>query len=255
MPLSAKAETILKEIFAVGADRALGIGRRLRAPTPKPEHLFELCELLAREPREEELQLFLENNVGFLTGLLGGPDNSDLAVLFKPKIGTKFIADFCVLQAHQGGAVTHMIEIETSHEPLYTRQGNPARRLAMALKQLDDWRIEIDKHSRFYAEEFVKLAQKVPEFGCEIQFTKGVRFTSADKLESYWRAFGGFEKCYWTYTAIVGRWSTLDDDGKARFIHRNQSGPVKIHTFEQLARNANFRLERDDWFNDLDNWS
>lgn len=255
MPLSLDAEQVLKDIFAVGSDRALAIGNRLRAPTPGPDELFNLCELLANEPNEEALQKFLELNFGFLTGLLGGPDNSDLAVLFKPKIGTRFVADFCVLQAHQGGAVAHMIEIETSHEMLFTKKGNPAKRLAGALSQLEDWRMEIDRQPKFYAGEFLRMAQNAEEFceGCEC--LRGVRFTSAEDVKKIWEMFGGGEQCFWTYTAILGRWSKLNDEEKARIIHRNQSGPVKIHTFEQLARNANFRLERDDWHNDLDEWN
>jgi hypothetical protein len=27
-----------------------------------------------------------------------------------------------------------------------------------------------------------------------------------------------------------------------------------VYTYEQLARGANYRLERDDWFNDYDSW-
>lgn len=73
-------------------------------------------------------------------------------------------------------------------------------------------------------------------------------------IEKAWRDFGGITDPFFTYTAIVGRWSKLDDAGKARIMQRNQNGPYKIHTFEQLARNANFRLERDDWHNDLDCW-
>ena len=255
MPLSHDAEQILRDIFAVGSDRALAIGNRLRAPTPGPNELIDLCEMLATVPNEEALQKFLETHYGFMTGLLGGPDNSDLAVLFKPKIGTRFVADFCVLQAHQGGAVAHMIEIETFHAMLFTKKGNPARRLAGALNQLEDWRIEIDRQPKFYSGELLRMAQSLDEYDEASENSRGVRFASSEKIKRIWDAFGGGEQCFWTYTAILGRWSKLNTKEKTRIVHRNQSGPVKIHTFEQLARNANFRLERDDWHNDLDEWN
>ena len=254
MPLSHDAEQVLRDIFAVGSDRALAIGNRLRAPTPGPNELFDLCEMLATVPNEEALQKFLETHFGFMTGLLGGPDNSDLAVLFKPKIGTQFVADFCVLQAHQGGAVAHMIEIETSHAMLFTKKGNPAKRLAGALNQLEDWRIEIDRQPKFYSGELLRMAQSLDEYDEASENSRGVRFAPSEKIKRIWDAFGGGEQCFWTYTAILGRWSKLNTKEKTRIVHRNQSGPVKIHTFEQLARNANFRLERDDWHNDLDEW-
>jgi hypothetical protein len=87
------------------------------------KELHELIELLASQASEERLQLFLERNVGFLTGLVGTHDNTDLAILFKPPIGTQYRADFCILQAFQGGSVAHLIEIETSHERLFTKKG------------------------------------------------------------------------------------------------------------------------------------
>ncbi|MEL6744456.1 MAG: hypothetical protein AAFO68_03175, partial [Pseudomonadota bacterium] len=67
--------------------------------------------MIASEPPEEDLQKFLKLNPGFIAGLLGGPDNSDLAILFKPRIGNQHIADFALIQAHQGGAVVHLVEI------------------------------------------------------------------------------------------------------------------------------------------------
>ena len=252
--MSSEAEQVLKQIFAIGTDRALAIGNRLRAPTPGADQLFELCELLSVEPKEESLQKHLERNVGFLTGLLGGPDNSDLAVLFKPKVGTQFVADFCVLQAHQGGAVAHLIEIETSHEMLFTKKGNPARRLAGALNQLEDWRIEIERQPQYYASEFLRMAQNASQFEEADETSRAVRFASPIDVGKMWNSFGGNEACFFSYTAILGRWSKLSDDAKKRIVRRNQSGPVKIHTYEQVARNANFRLERDDWHNDLDCW-
>ncbi len=254
MAFSPEAEKVLREIFSVGADRAVGIGRRLRAPTPGADELFEFCQLLAEEPPEEDLQLFLQKNVGFVTGLLGGPDNADLAVIFKPKIGTRFVADFCVLQAHQGGAVAHLIEIETCHENLFTREGKPAKRLASALKQVEDWHLEISRAPMHFSAEFIRTAKKLPEYSEQDSTSRGVRFTAPDQIQNIWESFGGRDTPLFSYTAILGRWSKLDDDGKARIISRNRDGGPKVHTFEQLARNANFRLERDDWHNDLDAW-
>lgn len=165
MALSKEAEQVLRDIFLIGKERSLSIGDRIRAPTPGPDELFAFCELVALEPEEEDLQKFLQSNVGFITGLLGGPDNADLVVLFKPKIGTQYVADFCVLQAHQGGAVAHLIEIETSHEALFTKAGKNAKRLSGALTQLEDWNIEISRSPRHYAADFIRMAMKVPLLG------------------------------------------------------------------------------------------
>src|SRR5262245_21934171 len=134
--MSPEGEDVLRTILGIGPDRALGIANRLRVPTPSWQELYGLCELLAIRPKEEQLQLFLEEHIGFLTGLLGTPDNVDLAVLFKPPVGTQYRADFCVMQSSQGGALAHLFEIETSHEPLYNQKGTPSRRLVFAEDQI-----------------------------------------------------------------------------------------------------------------------
>ena len=206
-------------------------------------------------PKEELLQQYLEGNIGYSTGLFGSPDNSDLAVLFKPNVGIQFRADFCVLQAHQGGAVAHLVEIESCHERLFTNDGKPSRRLSGALAQLEDWRICIGANSSYHSGEFVRSAMETRLLSDDGQTTRGVRFVKAESLKRIWSAFGGMDEPFFTYTVLIGRWSCLSPNEKARIINRNRSGGPKIYTYEQVARNANFRLERDDWHNDTDVWT
>jgi hypothetical protein len=249
--LTTKGQAVLEAIWSIGGDMALAIGQRRRVPTPDAKGLYALCNVLAEDPSEERLQCLLEEHPGFITGLLGGPDNVDLAVLFKPPVGFQYKADFCVLQAHQGGAVAWLIEIETAHENLFTRIGNPARRLAHPLKQIEDWKIWIEREPLPYARELVRLAKTMRTLDDHLPGRQGFRLCEPEQLERLWEGFGGFEQPLFRYVLIIGRWSRLADSEKARIINRNRqdAGPVRIYTFEQLARGANFRLERDDWFN------
>lgn len=253
MALTAEGQAVLESIWNLGGDRALAIGRRLRVPAPDTNDLYALCNLLAEDPAEERLQCLLEERPGFITGLVGGPDNADLAVLFKPPVGFQYKADFCVLQAHQGGAVAWLIEIETAHEALFTRFGNDARRLSHSLKQVEDWKIWIEREPVTYAKELVRLAKATKPLEDHVPGQRGFRLCEADHLESLWAGFGGFKQPLFRYVLIIGRWSRLADKEKVRIINRNRqdAGPVRIYTFEQLARGANFRLERDDWFNEF----
>jgi hypothetical protein len=256
MSLSPEAEKVLQEIFAVGVDRGLGIGHRLRFPIPGGAAVFELCELLAQAPREEALQKFLERNPGFLTSLVGTPDNSDLAVIFKPPVGTQYRADFCVLSASQGGAAAYLMEIESSHENLFNKAGTPSQRLAYALKQVEDWKIWINRNPVHYAKELVRHAQTLPLFDPAVPSDRGYRLVEPERVEQLWSAFGGFDEPYYSYTTLIGRWSQMNKDDKTRLIVRNRDSQqnAKTFTYEQLARLGNFRLEREEWSNELDGW-
>lgn len=256
VPLSDGGRKVLHDILGVGVDRSLAIGRRRRVPTPGADDLYALCNLLADDPREEALQRLLEDRAGFVTGLPGGPDNVDLAVLFKPPVGTQYRADFCVLQAHQGGSVAHLIEIESAHEPIFTQGGRTARRLLGAEKQVEDWRIWVGASRQHYARELVRMAKELPMIEDYLPGDRGFRLYEPDQLEGVWNAFGGSDDPNFSYAIVIGRWSRLTPDQKARILNRNrQNGSgLRVYTYEQLARGANYRLERDDWFNDYDSW-
>jgi len=247
--LTDDAQKILEQILNIGIDQGPYLANRKRFPTPGTYELFQLCELLSRTPREEDIQIFMEENVGFLPSLLGSPDNTDLAVLFKPWIGTQYRADFCILQAYQGGAVAHLVEIETSHERLFNKKGSSSQRLASAENQIENWRIWINRNRIHFAKELIRATRSIPMIGTPLVRASGFRLSDPEKIEAIWSAFGGFDEPFFSYTILIGRWSNLTQEEKQRLISRNRHGPhdFKIYTYEQVARLASFRLEREEW--------
>lgn len=63
---------------------------------PSYKDVEDLANLLSSDPREEDLQQFLEDYPQFLLGLCGRGWDSSLAFLTKPRVGT-FYADFGIL--------------------------------------------------------------------------------------------------------------------------------------------------------------
>lgn len=239
---------VLRAILSIGGDANAFPTRRNRAPSPQASDLLALCDLLAAETPEEDLQKYFERNPGYLTALYGSNDNTDLAVLYKPYVGTQYRADFCVLQAFQGGSVAHLIEIESCHERLFTKALTPARRLQGALGQVEDWQSWIETNAQHYARELVRMAQGLPMFGDSGDTSKGLRFAEKDDVENIWKAFGGFEAPSFSYGIIIGRWSTLMPEERIRLVERNRRNQgLSIFTFEQLARQANYRDARDEF--------
>lgn len=239
---------VLKSILSIGGDANAFPSRRKRAPSPQASDLFELCNLLAGETPEEDLQKYFERNPGYLTAMYGSNDNADLAVLYKPYVGTQYRADFCVLQAFQGGSTAHLIEIESCHERLFTKALTPARRLQGALGQVENWQSWIETNAQHYSRELIRMAQDLPMLGDAVDTSKGVRFAEREDVETIWRGFGGFEAPSFSYGIVIGRWSKLTPDERRRLIERNRrSEGLSIFTFEQLARQSNYRDARDEF--------
>jgi hypothetical protein len=52
------------------------------------------------------------------------------------------------------------VEIEPPNEPLYTKKGTPAARLATAIKQVQDWKLFVDGHKEIVVHELEKASKK-----------------------------------------------------------------------------------------------
>jgi hypothetical protein len=99
------------------------------------EDTIALAELLAADSSEEELQRLLTQRPQILLGAFGYAQNTDLAFLTKPPIGTQFKADFGILSFDQGGCTVHLVEIERANAQLFTQADTPARDLQTAMGQ------------------------------------------------------------------------------------------------------------------------
>lgn len=250
--LTDQGRKVLEDVLSFG----VGVIKpnRPRVPPPNADQIYNYCNVVAQDPREEVLQKLLENDPSFLTGLLGGPDNSDISVIFKPAIGNQHIADFAVLQVHQGGAVAHLVEIETSRANLFTKQGRTSQSLNQAKNQIRDWKIYVNKNQTSFAKYLLNKSMKLPLFEQGGSFERGFRLMAGEDLEKIWTGFGGLDSPIFSYTIVIGRWSNLSRDDKSRLLQENRDslGDLATYTYEQVARGACFRLERDDWFNDYD---
>jgi hypothetical protein len=242
--LSPEAQKVLASILSLGT----GVDEEdvpLQCRAPGPQELYAFCDLLALSPKEEQLQGFLTEHPGFLMGLFGMNDAGDLAIITKPKVGTKYVADFAIVQVFQGGAVVFLIEIETAHEPLFTGSLSPARRLQRALTQIDEWKEWINPNKLSFCRDVVDHACRLPLYDPQTVSNSGCRFSSAEHIRQMWDAFGGSADPNVQFAILAGRWGLLSREEKNRFMSKFRGwGELSVFTFDQVARQANYRMER-----------
>jgi hypothetical protein len=70
--------------------------------------------------------------------------------------GSDYKADFVVLAPYSGGFDVYFIELEPPNVELFTKKGNPAKRLAGAIAQIDCWRSFIEHERRSVVRELEK---------------------------------------------------------------------------------------------------
>jgi len=231
-------EKVLAEIISIGTSEDPTEHKR-GVLSPGYSSLASFAALLAKEPREEALQQYLQANPQYLMALYGSNDDGDLAFICKPPIGTRYFADFCVISYSQGGAGLELVELEPSSAELFTKAGTPARRLQGAIGQIDDWRQWIQVNTTTFIRDIIELAKALPLY--ESGKTSGsVRFKTPEDLEHVFRGFGGFEYPHVGYSVIIGRWARLSEAHRRRLIYMNREygGQQRVYTYDQLARQA-----------------
>src|SRR5271166_2650139 len=106
-----------------------------------------------------ELKALLDGNVGeqeIARWLKRDPENSLIlsrvftaasfgnCIVPEFQFGTDSKADFVLFAPFSGGFDIDFVEIEPPNEPLYTKKGIPAARLAGAINQVQAWKIFVD---------------------------------------------------------------------------------------------------------------
>ena len=102
------------------------------------ENTDSLEALLNRNPREEEIQVFLEEHPEFLIQTLGGGHGR--FQLNKVSFGGQHVADFLTAEASSIGIEWYLIEIESPSLPLEKGDGSFRAELNHAIDQIKDWR-------------------------------------------------------------------------------------------------------------------
>ncbi len=198
-----------------------------------------LANLLKNEPREEELQQFLENHPQFLTGLCGWGYDLPLAFLVKPSVGNLYKADFAILAYGQGGCGIYLIEIKRSVEYLYTRTGEQAEKLREAVRQIVDRNMWLRKvsNAQTFISDILDCAKKLPLYPKRYK-NQSFKLRSSIEIEEAWRSFGGYDSSIINHIIIIGRWAKLPEDHRKRLIAHNQydSKLYRIYTYDQVAR-------------------
>ena len=55
-------------------------------------------------------------------------------------LGARYRTDFAIVNSYSGAFEVYFVELEPPGDPAFTRAGSPSKRLAGAIKQVDDWR-------------------------------------------------------------------------------------------------------------------
>ena len=140
------------------------IDRRALHQAPTYGEVLDFAEILTQSPSEEDLQVFIRDHPRFLLSMDGFADDSVLALLTKPPIGTNYYADFALLRFGQGGCCVHLVELEPADASLFTKKLSPARRYQDAITQVTDWNQWIRPNVSTFVRDLMDRAKLLPKY-------------------------------------------------------------------------------------------
>lgn len=99
-----------------------------------------LRRLLDSQATERQLHSYIRRHPWVLYWTLCTAAGHSRYVLPSFPLGARYKTDFTILNSYSGAFEVYFIELEPATDRIFTRTGNPSRRLATAIKQIDDWR-------------------------------------------------------------------------------------------------------------------
>jgi hypothetical protein len=143
--------------------------------------------------------------------------------LFKEfPLGSQYKADFVILNSYSGVWEVMFIEMEPVDDNVFTQQGVPSKRLAGAIKQVDDWAEYFDMHKSHVRSELVRWAKSKDILG----------YSSADVISNMSGDYLADPESYLkeSFHIIVGR---RDDIGRAS--HKRKATYTAKHGIEIVS--------------------
>lgn len=177
-----------------------------------------LNELLECE-REESIQKYLEENPQILTATFGMPEWAYNIVIPKFRFGSDYISDFVIITGQSYSYWIYLIELEPATEKIFNKNGNYAKRLNNAIKQVDEWGDWINRNENYFKESLLNSIKKID---CAFQETF-----------DYTRRFIVIKKI------IIGKRTMLtEEDNRRRAIEYEKKG-IEIVTYDRLVDSEN----------------
>ena len=116
-----------------------------------------LSELLASN-KEEPIQKYLEINSKILIATFGMPEWYYKIVIPKFRFGSDYCSDFVIINGQSYSYWIYLIELEPATEKLFTKNGDYARRLNHAIKQVDEWGDWIKRNENYFLiQDYVEI--------------------------------------------------------------------------------------------------
>lgn len=164
--------------------------------------------------KEEIVQQYLEEHEKILIAALGQPEWVYNIVLPKFKFGLEYVSDFVIVYGQSYSYWIQLLELESPTASIFTKQGEYARWLNHAIKQVNEWSDWIQRNESYFKECLQKaLCKKDPSFQETFDYTR--RFIIGSSI-------------------IIGRRENLSEEDNRRRFQELEKRNLDIIPYDRL---------------------
>ena len=188
---------------------------------------------LAKDNTERPVSAWLKKHPLVISRVVGGHPGKVVAEF---PFGSDYYADFVTLRTYSGGCDINFIELEPPGADLFTKKGRMAKHLNDAVRQVDDWRVFVDKNKDLVLRDLSKFFRRK-----ELIFA----FRDHEPIDECGRQIYD-HRCWarWYYHILIGRRHFLNDDHALKKAAFHQHHSINVMTYDQMLKTA---AELDDY--------
>ena len=124
-----------------------------------------LRRLLDSDATERQLHRYIRRHPWVLYWTLCSAAGHSRYVFPSFPLGASYKTDFAVLNSYSYAFEIYFVELEPPTDRTFTKAGNPSRRLASAIKQVDDWRAFFEMNRVHVCQTLVNWAKRKDVLG------------------------------------------------------------------------------------------
>jgi len=161
----------------------------------------------------------------------------DRYAIFEFPLGSSYQCDLLLLNSYSGAWEGFFIEFEPVDDPIFTKAGVPSKRLAIAQRQVDDWRNFIRDHPTLLRSDMVRYAKEFDRLGYSSRGEEPCNF-SGDRLSDP----ASFFHCH--FKIVIGRSSRISKEQRALMGRYRAGHDVELVTYDRFLHLAERRYEK-----------
>lgn len=196
----------------------------------------QLRNILATTTGEREVTEYLKQNPWIPYWTMCPASGHDRYAIYEFPLGSSFKCDLLLLNSYSGVWEAIFVEFEPVDDPVFTKNHVPSKCLAIAQRQIDDWRDYLLDNKDHIRKDMVRFAKKLDKLGYSCRKEEPSNL-SGDRLSDP-NSFLRFK-----FKIIIGQSSQLDAEIRRLMARTYGHYDLEILSYDRLLYLAEKRYE------------